>query len=180
MKEMVSKLYFLQESKIFQELWRHYGIEVQKARESATTQMACIKLSDVQEQVWKPAFKYWGAFVEEVAKGTVKLKDVDKNYRKFWSREEELEREIHTLFKFRQNCNSEEKVRPATVRERVTQIQRYKQLHQCTTAANAIWEFKEAMGFSGDFNVIKDIRCQVSINGLGIISSQKLHSCFTF
>ena len=48
------------------------------------------------------------------------------------------------------------------VRERVAQIQRYQQLYQYSNAADTIWEFKEAMGFTGNFKVVEDLRNQVS------------------
>lgn len=47
--------------------------------------------------------------------------------------------------------------------KRVHQIQQYQELHQYASAAATIWDFKEAMGFSGDFSVIEALRSQVGI-----------------
>ena len=57
-------------------------------------------------------------------------------------------------------CNAGELKK--TFRERLAQIESYQHLHQYSSAADTVWEFKEAMGFTGDFKVIEDLRNQVS------------------
>ena len=49
-----------------------------------------------------------------------------------------------------------------TFGERLAQIESYQHLHQYSSAADTVWVFKEAMGFTGEFKVIEDLRNQVS------------------
>ena len=93
----------------------------------------------------------------------ISLGDVDKLFDGYRNRKSELEGELSCMFKVNtgQTITNPRELNK-TVRERVAQIKRYQQLHQYSNAADTIWEFKEAMGFTGNFKVVEDLRNQVS------------------
>ena len=122
-----------------------------------------LSLSDVVENVWKPAFTSWTQIVASVKDGTISLGDVDKLFDSYKNRKTELDGELSCMFE----VNTGQTVSNAgelkkTFGERLAQIESYQHLHQYSSAADTVWEFKEAMGFTGDFKVIEDLRNQVS------------------
>ena len=161
-KEILSTIGKVQDSLNFQDLWTKYGKKAQTTRTNET-QKRHLSISDVVENVWKPTIKGWNQHVASVKDGTISLGDVDKLFDGYRNRKKELERELSCMFKVStgQTFNSVIELQ-TTVGERVTQIQRYQQLHQYADAADTIWEFKEAMGFTGDFQIVEDLRNQVS------------------
>ena len=163
LKEVLSTLRRVQESLTFQALWKKYGNKAQTARKNDDTRRPQLSVSDVVESVWKPAIKSWTQNVCSVKDGTISLGDVDRLFDGYRDRKKELERELCCMFKVNtaQTITNPKELNK-TVRERVAQIQRYQHLHQYSNAADTIWEFKEAMGFTGDFKVIEDLRNQVS------------------
>ena len=162
-KEVLPILGRVRESLTFQALWKEYGLKAQSDRNNDKAQKQHLSLSDVVENVCKPAFKSWTKNVAGVKDGTTSLGDVDKLFDDYRNRKSELEGELSCMFKVNKGqTTTNVKELNKTVRERVAQIQRYQQLHQYSNAADTIWEFKEAMGFTGDFKVIEDLRNQVS------------------
>ena len=162
-EEVLPILGKVQESLTFQSLWKKYGLKAQTVRKNDEAQKRHLSLSDVVENVWKPAFKSWTKHVASVKDGTISLGDVDKLFNGYKNRERELEEELSYMLE----VNTGQKTKKAkelkkTVRERVAQIQRYHQLHQYSSSADTIWEFKEAMGFTGNFKVVEELRNQVS------------------
>ena len=162
-KEILSTLGKVQESLTFQDLWTKCGKKAQTTRKNEETKKRPLSISDVVENVWKPAIKGWNQHVASVKDGTISLGDVDNLFDGYRNRKKELERELSCMFKVStgQSFTSAKELQ-STVGERVAQIQRYQQLHQYANAADTIWEFKEAMGFTGDFKVVEDLRNQVS------------------
>ena len=94
---------------------------------------------------------------------TISLGDVDKLFDGYKNREKELEVELSYMFEVNTGQTTKKaKELKKTVRERVAQIQRYHQLYQYSSSADTIWKFKEAMGFTGNFKVVEELRNQVS------------------
>ena len=162
-KEVLSTLRRVQKSVTFQDLWTKYGNKAQAARRNDESRKQQLSLSDVVENVWKPAFKFWNQRVASVKDGTISLEDVDELFEGYRDRREELEEELSCMFEVstKQTFTSTKELKP-TVATRVVQIQRYQQLHQHVNAADTIWKFKGAMAFTGDFKVVEDLRNQVS------------------
>ena len=153
----------VQESLTFQGLWKKYGLKAQRVRKNDEAQKRHLSLSDVVENIWKPAFKIWTKHVASVKDGTISLGDVDKLFSGYKNREKELEEELSYMFEVNTGQTTKKaKELKKTVRERVAQIQRYHQLHQYSSSADTIWKFKEAMGFTGNFKVVEELRNQVS------------------
>ena len=162
-KEVLPILGRVRESLTFQALWMKYEKKAQTIRKNDEAQKPHLSLSDVVENVWKLAFESWTKTVASVKDGSISLRDVDKLFYRYRNRKSELEGELSCMFNFNTGQTvSNPKELNKTVRERVAQIQRYQQLHQYSDAANTIWEFKEAMGFTGNFKVVEDLRNQVS------------------
>ena len=162
-KEVISPLHLVQKSLTFQELWTQYGKKAQTARKNDEAKKQYLSISEVVESIWKPAFQDWNQHAASTMDGTISLGNVDKLFGSYKNRKKELERELLCMFKLSQTqpASRANKLQ-TTATERVTQIQRYQQLGQYLSAADTIWEFKEAMGFTGDFKVIEDLRNQVS------------------
>ena len=162
LKEVLSTLERVQESLTFQALWKKCGNKAQTARKNDDTRKPHLSISDVVESVWKPAFTSWTQNVASVKDGTISLGDVDRIFDGYRNRKKELEGELSCMF----NMNTSETVGARELKkivgERLAQIHRYQQLDQYSSAADTIWEFKEAMGFTGDFKVVEDLRNQVS------------------
>ena len=161
-KEVSSPLHKVQESLTFQDLWTQYGKKAQTARKNGETKKPHLSITDVVENVWKPAFKDWNQHVASVMDGTITLEAVDELFDSYKNRKKELEHELLRMLSLSQSQTVISARQLKTVGERVAQIQRYQQLDQYASAADTIWEFKDAMGFTGDFKVIEDLRSQVS------------------
>ena len=162
-KEVISPLHVVKKSLTFQELWTQYGKKAQTARKNDEAKKQYLSISEVAESIWKPAFQDWNQHAASTMDGTISLGNVDKLFGTYKNRKKELERELLCLFELSQTQPaSRAKTLQTTATERVIQIQLYQQLDQYATAADTIWEFKEAMGFTGDFKVIEDLRNQVS------------------
>ena len=163
LKEVLSTLGRVQKSFTFQALWRKFGNKAQRARENDDARKRQLTICDVVENVWKQAITSWAQTVASVKDGTISLGDVDKLFDGYENRRKELEGELSCMFKVNtsQTVSNARKLKK-TVAERLAQIQRYQHLHHYSSAADTVWEFKEAMGFTGDFKVIEDIRNQVS------------------
>ena len=162
-KDVFSPLLNVQESSTFQDLWTRYGKKAQTVRENDEAKRRHLSISEVVENVWKPAYEDWNQHVASTMNGTITLGNVDKLFESYKNRRKELERELLCMFKLSQSQTaSTTRKLQVTAAERVVQIQRYQQLEQYASAADTIWEFKEAMGFTGDFKVIEDLRNQVT------------------
>lgn len=163
-EDVLSLLQKVQESATFQELWVKCGHKAQTARKNDETHKRDLSISNVVDSVWKPAYDAWSQLVSSVMNGTLTLGGVDKFFESYKNRKEDLIQELVCIL----NLGEHQAVRntsqlKTTAAKRASQIQHYHELHQYANAADTIWEFKEAMKFSGDFSVIEDLRDQVSI-----------------
>ena len=163
-KDILLPLRQVEESSTFQELWKQHGKKAQTARTNDEVQKRDLSISNVVESVWKPAYEAWIQLVASAMDGSLTLGSVDKFFEGYKSRKEDLLQELVCIFNLTGNETfTNEKELMATVEERTTQIEQYQQLNQYASAADTIWKFKEAMGFSGDFKVIEDLCNLVSI-----------------
>lgn len=161
--EVLSPLDQVQESSTFQDLWVQYGKKAQTARKNDEAQHSFLSISNVVEFVWKPAYEAWGKVVSNTMNGSLTLGEVDKLFGSYKDRKEDLARELERIFNLshRQPFSHSRELK-ALADKRSGQIQQYQHLHQYANAADTIWEFKDAMGFSGDFTVVEDLRNQVT------------------
>lgn len=160
--EVLAPLDQVQESLTFQDLWGQYGKKAQTARKNDESQQSALSISSVVEVVWKPAYEAWGKVVTNTMDGSLTLGEVDKHFGSYKDRKGDLARELERIFNLghRQPFSHSRELK-AIADRRAGQIQQYQHLHQYASAADTIWEFKDAMGFSGDFLVVEDLRNQV-------------------
>ena len=163
LEDVLSPLHEVQQSSTFQELWIQYGKKAQTGRKNDEAQKRELSISTVVDSVWKPAYEAWNQLVTSVMDGSLTLGDADKFFNSYKNRKPELVREFVCIFNLGQSQKSSHaRQLKAIAEKRAAQIEQYQQLHQYANAADTIWEFKEAMRFSGDFEVIEDLRNQVS------------------
>ena len=160
-KDMLSSLYKVQESLTFQKLWAQFGKKAQTARENDESKKRDLSILNVVENVWKPAYKAWIQLVESALDGSLTLTGVDKFFEGYKNQREKLVTELRRIFVLGQDSGDPSQLK-AIAEKRTSQIHRYQQLDQYFTAAETIWDFKVAMGFTGDFKVIEDVCNQVS------------------
>ena len=160
-KDILFPLYKVQESSTFQKLWVQCGKEAQTARASDEARKRDLSILNVVENVWKPAYEAWTQLVASTLDGSLTLTGVDKFFEGYKNRKGELVKELRRMFILGEDSWDVGQLK-AVAEKRVTQIQRYQQLDQYAIAADTIWDFKEAMGFTGDFRVVEDVRKQVS------------------
>ena len=165
--EVLPALDKVQESLTFQDLWAQYGKKAQTARKNDEARKRELSIFNVVESVWKPAYEAWNQLVASVMDGSLSLGDVDKFFDGYKNRDKgDLLRELACIFNLTQGQGQsagDASQLKAIAEKRAGQIQQYQKLHQFASAADTIWEFKEAMGFSGDFKVIEDLLNQVSM-----------------
>ena len=160
-KDMLFPLYKVQESSTFQKLWVQCGKEAQTARANDEAKKRDLRILNVVENVWKPAYEAWTQLVASALDGSLTLTNVDKFFEGYKNRKAELVKELRRMFILGEDSWDVGQLK-AIAEKRVTQIHRYQQLDQYAFAADTIWDFKEAMGFTGDFGVVEDVCKQVS------------------
>ena len=158
--DILLSLHKVQKSSTFQKLWVQYGKKAETARLDDKSQKQDLSVLDVIDKVWKPAYEEWRKLVASTLHGSLTLTGVDKFFEGYMERKQ-LEEELQRIFILGQDSSDTRQLK-ANVEQRVDQIYQYQQLDQYFTAAETIWDFKESMGFTGDFKVIEDLRNQVS------------------
>ena len=152
----------VKQSLTFQELWIQYGKRAQTARLNDDAPPKDLSILKVLESVWKPAFEAWKQIAVSTLDGSINLGDVDKFFSGYEDKEEDLERELFCILV---NLGLSHPITYGALeeiaKERAEQMQLYQQIHKYAGAAETIWEFKQGMGFSGDFTIVEDLRNQV-------------------
>ena len=159
--EVLYPLHEVQQSLTFQELWTKCGNRAQTARMNDDAQQKDLSIFEVLESVWKPAYEALKQIAVSTLDGSIYLGDVDKYFSGYKDKGKDLETELFRILKVdRSHSNTNDQLK-AIAKKRAEQMQLYQQIHQYTSAAETIWEFKEAMGCSGDFKIVEDLRNQV-------------------
>ena len=159
--EVLYSLYEVQQSITFQMLWTQYGKRAQTARTNDEAPPKDLSILKVLESVWKPAYKAWKEIAVSTLDGSMYLGDVDKFFSDYNDKEKDLERELFFILNFDRSHSITHAKCKEIAKERAEQMQLYQQIHQYAGAAETIWEFKQAMGFSGDFKIVEDLQNQV-------------------
>lgn len=159
--EVLYPLRKVQKSLTFRDLWTKYGKRAQTARMNDEAQPRDLSILKVLESVWKPAYEAWKQIARSTLDGSIYLADVDKYFSDFKDKGKDLERELFCFLNFDRSHSTTDARLKEIAKERVEQVQLYQKIHQCASTAETIWEVKEAMGFSGDFKIVEDLRYQV-------------------
>ena len=113
------------------------------------------------KSVWKPAYKAWKEISVSTLDGSLSLGEVDKFFSAYKDKQKDLEGEIFCILNLYNSHSVTSDQLQAIARKRAEQMQLYQQIHQLANAAETIWELKQAMGFSGGFKIVKELRNQV-------------------
>ncbi|XP_068759451.1 E3 ubiquitin-protein ligase rnf213-alpha-like isoform X4 [Montipora capricornis] len=160
--EVLYPLYKVQESSTFQELWEQYGKRAQTSRKNDETQPKELSIFKVLESVWKHAYEDWEQIAVSTLDGSINLGNVDKFFGGYKDKKQDLETELFCIFNLHRSHSITSGQLKTMAKKRAEQMQLYQQIHQYANAAETIWDFKQAMGFSGDFTVVEDLRNQLS------------------
>ena len=161
LRDILLPLDKVHESSTFQQLWEQYGKKAQRARENDESQKRELSVLNVVDNVWKPAYEGWSRLVRNVLDGSLTLTGVDRFFKDYKNKRKDLVKELCRIFTLGRDSTDTSQVRELA-EKRVAEIYRYQQLDQYSIAAETVLDFKESMGFTGDFKVIEDVRNQVS------------------
>ena len=160
-REVLYPLRQVQESSTFQDLWEQYGNRAQTLRRNDEAKQKELSIPKVLEQVWKHAYEDWKQIAVSTLDGSITLGNVDKFFGGYKDRKQDLEREFFCIFNMDRSHSVTSDQLKAIAKKRAEQVQLYQQIHHHANAAETIWEFKQEMGFSGNFTVVEDLRNQV-------------------
>ncbi|XP_052808680.1 E3 ubiquitin-protein ligase rnf213-alpha-like isoform X1 [Mya arenaria] len=101
---------------------------------------------DVVNVVWKPVFKRWTKFCQQLKTGELMFVDAERMFGKLKDDDEILLREMMHL-----------EIQSKTANERIKQIKQNRQLSDCVTGAKVILKFQQQYELLGDYQAIKTI-----------------------
>ncbi|XP_068731195.1 E3 ubiquitin-protein ligase rnf213-alpha-like [Montipora capricornis] len=161
-REVLAPLHTVQQNATFLGLWEQRGKRAQTARKNHEAQEKNLSISKVVKCVWKPAFKAWNKVAVRTFDGSLSLRGVDRFFDIYKDRKEDLLRELLCILNLWNSQKHRNDQLKRIAKKRAAQMHQYQQFHRYINAAETIWEFKEAMGLSGDFKVIEDLHNQLS------------------
>ena len=159
--DMLSSLHEVQQSLTFQELWTQHGKRAQTARMNDEAQPKDLSISKLLKYVWKPAYKAWKQIGDSTLDGSINLGEVDKFFSGYKDKQKDLGEELFYILNLDRSHSIASDQLKAIAKKRAEQMQLYQQIHHLANAAETVWEFKQAMGFSGDFKIVEELRNQV-------------------
>ena len=157
-KTMISDIDKVHSSMFFLKFWEEHGNKALGAVAAKQPPQTQLTIEDVEKLVWRPASDDLASLCKSCLDGSIFLRDVDTHFDcfKLKSDYDNLEKEIVQMIP-----NTNKREFDAKIRERITQIEQYHHLSQCITAANAVLDFRAAMGLEGDFKIVEDLKNQV-------------------
>ncbi|XP_048586969.1 E3 ubiquitin-protein ligase rnf213-alpha-like isoform X2 [Nematostella vectensis] len=155
--KMLPRLKFAFNSQLFQESWRRYcKKETIQKKEKNEMLNGRLTLEDVYGHVWSPSYSEWQSTGQGLLDGSTTLRQIDKLFK--GRLKDDVERELRILFTNVTGCSDNDSL----VGKRLTQIGQYFSLKDYARAADTVWRFKDAVGLTGDFSVLDDLRNQTS------------------
>ena len=144
---MISKMYNIQTSRIFNELWKKYQkLEYEK-----------VTMTVIMESMWGPINDKLVSIKEKFVSGEIQIKKVEKYLKMFNYDYPQLEKEFELLVEFfvlEKAISRSEKVQ---LRARIQQVKHYQKLFDAGLAARSILELRSAMELTGDFSEVESI-----------------------
>ena len=150
-------------SNIFQNTWKRNSRSAFKEKQNNNLEEGVLSLVENQKNVWQPSIQSWEQLAKQVYDGSIPLGDIDRHFTLRGNLEKELEI-MFSIFKKSRNVrlvSSKEVEMDWTVKKRLEQINKYRSLQKNMEATNIVWQFKEALGLKGDFEVVEQLRNQV-------------------
>ena len=144
---MISKIYNIQTSRIFNELWKKYQkLEYEK-----------VTMTVIMESMWGPINDKLVSIKEKFVSGEIQIKKVEKYLKMFNYDYPQLEKEFELLVEFfvlEKAIIRSEKVH---LRDRIQQVKHYQKLFDAGLAARSILELRRTMKLTGDFSEVESI-----------------------
>ncbi|XP_048587615.1 E3 ubiquitin-protein ligase rnf213-alpha isoform X3 [Nematostella vectensis] len=155
--EMLPLLTVAFESQLFQVFWdKHCKKATSQKREKNEMLSGRLTLEDVYGHVWSPSYSEWQSTGQGLLDGSTTLRQIDKLFK--GRLKDDVERELRILFTNVTGRSDNDSL----VGKRLTQIGQYFSLQDYARAADTVWRFKDAVGLTGDFSVLDDLRNQTS------------------
>jgi len=169
-KEMISSLSRLRDSMLLRQVWINNGDKAVRTNAERETQKMSLSVEDVVELIWTPTNVELKSLQERFLSGTISFGEVDKLFRVFKNNQkyDDLANEIR-LFSSREGIPIQ--TTEVLINKRIEQIQQYHTLHHCIEAAKVIQNFRTSLSLQGDFKLVEDLRNQVCLNLIYIISN---------
>lgn len=166
-KEMISSLSRLRDSMLLRQLWIDNGGKAVGTIAERETQKMSLSVEDVVELIWTPTNVELKSLRERFLSGTISFGEVDKLFKNN-QKYDDLANEIR-LFSSREGIPIQ--TTEVLINKRIEQIQQYHTLHHCIEAAKVIQNFRTSLSLQGDFKLVEDLRNQVCLNLISIISN---------
>lgn len=159
-KRMIQLLHLVHRSPLFRSIWKMCIPKAADIYKNDPGSSGKLTVDKVEELLWKPSYRRWRGMWERILSGDINLREVDERFDRFRDDSKSLDIEIETI----QSCFSDDYDNiDIALRHRIDQIRQFQKLKECEGAAKAIWEFQEAMGLEGDFQVLDDFCDQVNV-----------------
>ncbi|XP_032097310.1 E3 ubiquitin-protein ligase RNF213 isoform X3 [Sapajus apella] len=161
LQEMVEKIDLLRDSHIFQIFWWEAAEplsvpeEEQEAAEFLSepeeSERQTLLIEEVYDYLYFPSYRKFIRLYQDLKSGEVTLAEIDKNFKDFENKYEDLASELEIM-------RTVDRQGPSNwVKERVEQIKEYHHLHHAVRAARVILQVKESLGLTGDFSVLNTL-----------------------
>ena len=147
-QQMVSKIYGIQNSRIFNDLWHEFCKKLQGST---------VKLEDVVRLMWSPIRENLLSIKQQFISGEMQIKEVDVFLKTFKYKCDELEREFELLLVNFRDPETRLESQKHQLRFRIQQIKDYRKLFDAGIAARSIIDLKKAMNLTGDFSEVESI-----------------------
>lgn len=150
-KIMVSALSKLSDSALLRQFWKEKGEEL------GTTE-GRLTVDDVEQFVWTPSYEHLLSLKDRFLDGSISFEEVDKILAVFAGDDEGLVREICLIISQTPPQIGDAR---ASIDHQIEKINQYRNLQNCTDAAESMLVFKNCFGLQGDFQLVKDLKNQV-------------------
>ncbi|VDI45897.1 Hypothetical predicted protein, partial [Mytilus galloprovincialis] len=129
------------DSLLFKKIWKKTGSML------LTNKNRRLTIEEVFSEIWKPSYEQWKLLQEKLIKGRIQLSEYDEFFQN--TQIEELRRECNLLGE--KNGNTD------WIEQRLAELEQYKFILRCSSAANLIHEIVTVYGITGNFKDIQNI-----------------------
>ncbi|KAM5307769.1 E3 ubiquitin-protein ligase RNF213 isoform 2-T2 [Glossophaga mutica] len=144
-QEMARRVHSLQDSHIFRTFWEQAA---EALRLSRGEERPLVDVEGAYEELYRPCLDRFGLLYEDLKSGQLTLAEVDTIFKVFVNQYGGLTADLNVM------CALDPRDPKDWVPERVGQIREYHHLQRAADVAKVIREVKEALGLTGDFDVL--------------------------
>ena len=155
-RSMIQSHYNVKNSEFFLKFWKDEGEKTLQLLTEQEPPQVPLTFEMLHRLVWNPAYESLTSLRDRFINGHISLRETDKHFMLFQGHYDELEQELVRIYP-PDRINKVQK----SLKKRIKQLELYHKLNRYVTAAQIILDFKNYVGLTGDFAVVKDIRNQV-------------------